>query len=342
MSKRKLSRQQKWRIEKIQQERAERAGRRAAKAEASLLESEQLGPEEQALVIAHFGTQLEVEALSGEFIGQVLRCHVRANVPALVTGDKVVWCSAGNSMGVIVALIERQNLLSRPDKYNNLKPVAANIDVIIITIAPEPEPMAILIDRYLVAAESSQIQAIILLNKVDLMTAENQQKIESLLSVYPQIGYEVIEASSRTEADLNKLQSFLADKTCVFVGQSGVGKSSLVNALLPDADLVVNILSEANQKGQHTTTTARLFHFPDGGQLIDSPGIREFGLWHIDKQSLLEGFREFQPFLGRCKYRDCQHQQEPGCALRQALADGDISEQRMQSYWRIEAELGQW
>lgn len=338
MSKRKLSRQQKWRIEKVQQERAQRAQKRADRAEANLTAGAQLGPEEEALVIAHFGTQVEVEALAGERRGKTLRCHVRANIPALVTGDKVVWRSAGE-MGVIVALLERQNLLSRPDKYNNLKPVAANIDVIIITIAPEPTPFANLIDRYLVAAESCGIDAVILLNKMDLIDADNQAYLDDLLAIYPSLGYQILKTSSRTAEDLVDLQAYLADKTSAFVGQSGVGKSSLVNALLPGTDLAVGALSEANNKGQHTTTTAKLFHFPGGGQLIDSPGIREFGLWHIDNQALLEGFREFRPVLGFCRFRDCQHQQEPGCALLQALEEGGISRQRMQSYLRIKAEL---
>lgn len=338
MSKRKLSRQQQWRIEKIQQERTQRAQKRADKAESNLLGDNQLGPEEEALVIAHFGTQVEIEALAGEFKGQTVRCHVRANIPALVTGDKVVWRSA-DKMGVIVALTERKNLLSRPDKYNNLKPVAANIDVIIITIAPEPTPFANLIDRYLVAAESCGIDAVILLNKMDLINVENQAYLDDLLAIYPSLGYQVLKTSSQTPDDLRDLQAFLADKTSAFVGQSGVGKSSLVNALLPGTDLAVGELSQANNKGQHTTTTAKLFHFPGGGQLIDSPGIREFGLWHIDNQTLLQGFREFQPVLGFCRFRDCQHQKEPGCALLEALDKGEISQQRMQSYLRIKAEL---
>ena len=126
----------------------------------------------------------------------------------------------------------------------------------------------------------------------------------------------------------------------MFVGQSGVGKSSLIRSALGDQSIKVGPLSETTRKGTHTTTTARLFHLPKGGKLVDSPGIREFGLWHIDEHELLEGFIEFRPFLGLCKFRDCQHKQEPGCAILEAHEKGDISDGRMQSYERIKATLG--
>jgi ribosome biogenesis GTPase len=121
----------------------------------------------------------------------------------------------------------------------------------------------------------------------------------------------------------------------VFVGQSGVGKSSLINVLLPGVDLKVGELSEQTRKGKHTTTTARLFHFPKGGDLIDSPGIREFALWHLEPERLLDGFVEFRPYLGHCRFRDCKHEHEPGCAILEAIESGKISASRMESYQRI-------
>ncbi len=334
MSKRKLSRQQAWRIEKIQQERAERARRRDAAA-AQTLASGELGPEQHGLVTAHFGTQVEVEADNGKRV----RCHLRANLEGPVTGDEVIWCE-GEPTGVIVAQNERRSVLSRPDPYGKLKPVAANIDQIVVVIAPLPEPHANLIDRYLVAAETVNIEPVILLNKTDLL-ADNptlQRSIDQLLAIYPTLGYRILHTCSLA-GGLDELHSALRDHTSVFVGQSGVGKSSLVNALLPEADLRVGGLSENTSKGTHTTTTAQLFHLPSGGSLIDSPGIREFGLWHMSRQQVEQGFREFRPFLGHCKFRDCQHLQEPGCALMQALADGHISERRMDSYRHIVASL---
>ena len=334
MSKRKLSRQQAWRIEKIQQERANRAQRRDAVAQDALATGE-LGPEQHGLVTAHFGTQVEVEADSG----QRLRCHLRANLEGLVTGDEVVWCE-GEPTGVIVAQGERRSVLSRPDPYGKLKPIAANIDQIVVVIAPLPEPHANLIDRYLVAAETVNIEPVILLNKTDLLADDpaRQAQIDELLAIYPTLGYRILHTCSLA-GGLDELHAALRERTSVFVGQSGVGKSSLVNALLPAAELRVGGLSETTGKGTHTTTTAQLFHLPSGGSLIDSPGIREFGLWHMSREQVEQGFREFRPLLGTCKFRDCQHVHEPGCALLAALAEGVISERRMDSYRHIVASL---
>jgi len=334
MSKRKLSRQQAWRIEKIQEERAKRAARRDSEAEQALTGGE-LGPEREGLIVAHYGTQVAVESEPGTS----QRCHLRANLEGLVTGDRVVWCE-GDPVGVVVAQLDRDNVLSRPDPYGKLKPVAANIDQILLVIAPYPEPHANLIDRYLVAAEIVEIEPVILLNKTDLLADDPalQQQMDELLAIYPTLGYRVLYTSIK-DSGLEELHDALRERTSVFVGQSGVGKSSLVNVLLPDADLRVGALSESTQKGTHTTTTAQLFHLDGGGSLIDSPGIREFGLWHMTKEQVEQGFRELQPLLGTCKFRDCQHQQEPGCAVLGAVEAGDISARRMDSFRRIVASL---
>ena len=332
MSKRKLSRRQAWRVNKIQEERRERAAARDAISEQAL-ESGQLGAEQEGLVTAHFGTQVEVEAN-----GEVQRCHLRSNLEGLVTGDRVVWC-AGDPVGVVVAQIPRNSELLRPDPYGKLKPVAANIDQIIIVISPLPEPHANLIDRYLVAAEAVSIPPLILLNKTDLIDDSNREAIEDLLEPYPRLGYPVLHASCKTSDGLHALREALQQRISIFVGQSGVGKSSLVNALLPEVNARVGALSEQHGKGTHTTTTAQLFHLAAGGDLIDSPGIREFGLWHMDRQQVERGFKEFDPLLGQCKFRDCQHQHEPGCALLEALQDGRISERRLASYRHIVASL---
>ncbi len=334
MSKRKLSRQQAWRIEKIQGERAKRATRRDTDAQ-DALGSGELGPEQDGLVVAHYGTQVAVESEPGKS----QRCHLRANLEGLVTGDQVVWCE-GDPMGVVVAQRERHSVLSRPDPYGKLKPVAANIDQIMLVIAPRPEPHANLIDRYLVAAEVVGIEPVIVLNKMDLLAAEPalQAEIDELLAIYPTLGYRVIRTSIK-DSGLDELHSALFERTSVFVGQSGVGKSSLVNVLLPEADIRVGALSASTQKGTHTTTTALLLHLNCGGTLIDSPGIREFGLWHMSKEQVEQGFREFRPLLGTCKFRDCQHEREPGCAILAGAESGAISARRLDSYRRIVASL---
>jgi len=338
MAKRQLNRRQSWRIEKIQEERASRAARRESRA-VEELEGGDLGPEQTGLVIAHFGVQVEVEAQEGEHCGQVFRCHLRANLPALVTGDRVVWRPGNQGIGVIVAQLPRQSELCRPDSRGQLKPVAANVDLIVIVFAPLPEPHANLIDRYLIAAEHAGITPLLLLNKADLIDAQNEGALNALLGVYRKLGYPLMEVSAHGGAGMEALKDRLDGHVSVFVGQSGVGKSSLVNSLLPGIDTRVGALSEMTGKGTHTTTTARLFHFPGGGELIDSPGIREFGLGHVSRADVEAGFIEFQELLGHCRFRDCKHDREPGCALLKALEQGDIQQQRMNSYRHIISSL---
>jgi len=161
-----------------------------------------------------------------------------------------------------------------------------------------------------------------------------KRPLDTLLTVYEKIGYPIIRLSAKNPSSLQQLETFVSNKIVAFVGQSGVGKSSLVNALIPDANAAVGEVSESGL-GQHTTTSAQLFHFPHGGALIDSPGVREFGLWHIEADQLINGFIEFLPFIGLCKFRDCKHQKEPGCALKEALESKSIATSRFQSYFSI-------
>ncbi len=333
MKKKHLNRRQLWRIQKIQGDYAARAERKHDHSddEHHLYD---LGSEEKGLVISHFGQQLDIEALEGEKAGETFRCHQRSNLEPLVTGDHVIW-RRGEPTGIVIANLQRSSLLQRPNNFGELKPVAANIDRIVIVIAPEPQPHANLIDRYLVAAENSQITPLILLNKIDLIKGDKQIELEKLLSRYSGIGYATLKVSSKLGTGIDELKNYLEGLTSIFVGQSGVGKSALINALLPGVNTLEGSLSKASDKGKHTTTSARLFHFPGGGDLIDSPGIREFGMWHMSPEEVLNGFIEFQEFVGRCKFRDCQHNQEPGCALKTAVADGKILLQRMQSYQQI-------
>ncbi|MDM3871554.1 small ribosomal subunit biogenesis GTPase RsgA [Porticoccus sp. W117] len=340
---RKLTKNQQRRVQQNQQQRA----RRAQQDTTQLPDDSQLGPEQPGIIISRYGAQADVEPRGQH--GTLKRCFLRANIGSVVTGDEVVWRdSSGDDNGVIVATQPRQSALYRPDNRGALRPVAANIDRIFIVVAPEPEPFANLIDRYLVAAENQNIEAILLLNKCDLLSSNNGNAIEQLVEPYEKLGYPLLKLSAKTAAgddfEIEPLKQMLVGKTSVFVGQSGVGKSSLINALLPGVDTAVGELSEARAKGTHTTTTAKLFHLNlsndnHAGRLIDSPGIREFGLWHLEPQQVAEGFVELRPLLGHCQFRDCRHEQEPGCALLAAEQRGDISPQRLESYRRILGSL---
>ena len=328
MSKRRLSKQQLARISDNQQNelvvRKEDASGNASASQNNC----------NGRIISHFGQRVDVESLDPRHKGRVIRCHQRANLPRLVTGDLVVWEEEGANSGVVLAQGERRNLFGRPNASGVLKPVAANIDLVLVVFASSPPPHMSLIDRYLVAIENLNLQSILILNKSDLLQAGDHEDLDNMLSIYPKIGYPLYRVSAEDGSGLDQLEQSLAGKTTVLVGQSGVGKSSLINRLGLDAVAEVGPLSQAREKGMHTTTTSRLFHLKHF-DLIDSPGIREFGLGHIDQQQVFDGFIEFRPFSGHCKFRDCSHQTEPECAIRLALERGEISQERLDSYFRI-------
>lgn len=332
MSKRKLTRQQQFRIDKIQQERRDRAKKKHDKIEAKLA-SGQLGDAQEGLVIAHFGATIDVETDEKE----IVRCHVRSNLPALVTGDRVIWHSDEQGSGVISAIEDRRSMLTRPDYRGTLRPVAANIDRIVIVVAPSPRTPVNLIDRYLVATAHDDIHPVILLNKADLLDEAPDMSQE--LEEYRQLGYETLTASVKEDEGLAKIQALVRDGNSVFVGQSGVGKSSIIQTLLPKEDIRVGEISEATGKGKHTTTTAKLYHIPSGGQLIDSPGIREFGLWHTQPEDVNKGFPDVAKYATSCKFNDCSHTHEPGCQVKAALESGKLFQRRYNSFLSIRDSL---
>lgn len=317
----------------------------------------------EGVVVQHYGRQLEVQVRSlpdqmpekpetaeGEpeafwrpiVLNEIWRCHTRTNLDALVTGDKVTWQADPNTgLGIITALHPRESLLSRPDRYHKLKPVASNVNLIVIVFSPYPEVSAMLIDRYLVACETANIEPLLVLNKADLL--EQNSTALDVLKEYEALGYRTCITQANAEAGSPYHPQFLsqviADKTVAFVGQSGVGKSSLINTMIPEATQKTNIISENSALGQHTTTSTRLIQFGTQGALIDSPGIREFGLWHLTAQNITAGFPEFQPFYGLCQFRNCTHQHEKKCALRQASEDGQILKRRLESMNRLLNEL---
>lgn len=272
--------------------------------------------------------------------GRLFQCQQRKSVGQIVSGDIVEWQKENDETGVITAVDKRHTVLQRPDINGKLRVIAANIDQVFIVAAHSPELNTGLIDRYLVAAENSGIQPIIVLNKIDLPSPEQLQQLKQQLQLYQDIGYPVIYTSAKKEHGCDTLTELLKGKNNIFVGQSGVGKSSLINTLLDNANARTGEISDATGKGKHTTTTAYLYALKDeAGYIIDSPGIREFGLVQISAADVLYGFKEFRPFIGECKFRNCQHQNEPGCALIAAVQDGKISQQRWGSYQRIIASL---
>ncbi|MCK5387227.1 MAG: small ribosomal subunit biogenesis GTPase RsgA [Gammaproteobacteria bacterium] len=282
-------------------------------------------------VIAAFRSYTLVKDLNNK----LFKCQQRKSVGQVVCGDIVLWQHEDADTGVITAIEKRHSILQRPDINNNLRIIASNIDQVFIVVAHKPELNEGLIDRYLVAAENSHLKPVILLNKIDLFDEQEFLDLKQRLQLYQDIGYTVIYTSAKQEHGLDSLTELLKNNNNIFVGQSGVGKSSLINTILK-SDARIGEISEATGKGKHTTTTAYLYPLEEGeGHIIDSPGVREFGLIKLSEEDIVHGFTEFKPYIGYCKFRNCAHKNEPGCALLGALKDKKITEQRWKSCQRI-------
>jgi ribosome biogenesis GTPase len=284
---------------------------------------------ESGLVVAAYGRRYRVELADG----MEMDCVTRGKRTGVACGDHVHAVRTGAGTGVIEAIAPRRSLFYRSDARRQ-KLIAANVTQVVIVVAAEPAYSEDLVNRCLAATEHAGILALITLNKADLPSAAGAW---AALDLYRTLGYRVIVFSAKR--DLSPLGPYLDGHTSVLVGQSGMGKSTIINGLIPEASARVAEISTALGTGRHTTTHAELYHLDANTQIIDSPGLQEFGLSHLSLDDLAHAFVEFRPLLGACRFRDCVHVSEPGCAIAAACEAGRVSERRLESYRRLAGEL---
>lgn len=286
-------------------------------------------------VIAAHGRHYFVEADAVK-----LHCVTRGKKSDVAVGDIVNLKKTSLDQGVIESIAERKTLLYRSDQYKS-KLLAANVTQLFIVVATEPGFSDDLISRSLIAAEAAGVAVHIILNKTDV--AELMPKTRERLKPYAALGYPIHEVSARTqpESTCALLAPLLAGQSTILIGQSGMGKSSLINLLVPDADIATREISAALDTGKHTTTFTRLYRIGDDTAIIDSPGFQEFGLYHLSEGMLERAFREFSPFLGSCKFYNCRHLIEPSCAVLAAVESGQITPMRHALYAQLLHESAQ-
>jgi ribosome biogenesis GTPase len=272
--------------------------------------------------------------------GKMIQCVTRGKRTDVAVGDRIRYQLTSPNQGVIEEILPRSTLLYRSDQYKS-KLLAANVTQLFIVVATEPGFTEDLVSRALVAAESAGVKAHLILNKIDLTT--NLAVTRKRLELYASIGYPVHEVSATTnpETTLATLRPLLENQSTILIGQSGMGKSSLVNLLIPDAEIAVREISAALDTGKHTTTFTRLYSLDADSTIIDSPGFQEFGLYQLSEGMLERAFPEFAPQLGECRFYNCHHLIEPGCGILQALADGKIARSRHDLYRQLLHEASQ-
>ena len=316
-----LTRKQKWRIDKVQSEKIARAGKAASKVESQLEEDE---IEHSGRVITRYGQRQLVE----DEQGRVFQSVSRQNIGLSVAGDRVLFQKTKYDEAIVTAIYPRDSELKRQDRL-----IAANIDQLWLVVALEPHYEFELIDRYLIMAENSKLPIGIIVNKIELTSNESNTKKDFIH--YKSLGYDVHFVSVKNQTNLDTFKEKLVNKSHIFLGQSGVGKSSLINSLIPDLELRVSEISNKSKLGKHTTTNTTIYHIPSGGDLIDSPGVREFQLENLTELEIKSGFKEFKALSSECRFRDCRHINEPNCAVKDSLDQGKISNNRYQSYLNI-------
>lgn len=272
--------------------------------------------------------------------GKTLHCVTRGKKSDVAVGDCIHVSPTAKGQAVIESINERHSLLYRSDQYKS-KLLAANVDRLFIVIATEPGFSDDLVSRALVAAEAAGIDVHLILNKTDI--ADKLEKARTRAGFYASLGYLVHEVSAVSQPDktLETLMPVVENRTAVLIGQSGMGKSSLINLLVPDAGITTQEISTVLNSGKHTTTYTRLYRINDSTAVIDSPGFQEFGLYHLTEGMLERAFREFRPHLGHCRFYNCHHLTEPGCAILEAVETGHIAEMRHQLYRQLVHESEQ-
>lgn len=296
----------------------------------------------EGLVIAHLGKGIAVEIGSSSRATQhteseqIILCQTLRKLDTVVVGDRVLFSKTAPDQGRIEQLLPRRSILQRPSRGDKIRPVAANIDTIFVVFAVEPDCDFLLLDQYLAICENSNINAALVLNKIDLGCSNS---VEQELQNYHALGYQIHRVSAKQNIGLDSLRELLSGQTSLFAGQSGVGKSSLSNALLPDKTLKINSVSATTRHGRHTTTAATLYHLPFGGDLIDSPGVAIFGLAGLSEAQLAWGFREFHPYIGKCRFNDCRHLNDKDCAVREAVANANIQDSRYQRFLKLREKM---
>lgn len=287
------------------------------------------------VVVSH-GRSAIVETRTGER----LRCRLYGRRLSVICGDEVRYeDERGEGAEALITGVEpRRTELARLNMRGESERIAANLSQLVAVLAPLPAPDFTLCDRYLAAAEWAGLRAVIAANKSDL---PDMAALRPRLALYRGLGYDVVETSKREADGAAGLACLLAGHTSVLVGQSGVGKSSLINLLVPGVEAEVQAVSEATEQGRHTTTASTLYHLPDGGDLIDSPGVRDFAPPLPPAAGIASGFREIAAAATGCRFNDCAHLQEPACAVRAAVASGSIAAERLASYHQLLRLAGQ-
>ncbi len=285
--------------------------------------------QDMATVVAAHGRRGQIEASDGRRYPYV----VKGRNLRIVCGDRVRWeANAAGEGAVITAIAERNNQLSRaPSDARSPEILAANISLLAIVVAPQPEVDWLIVDRYLCAAEEMDCAAILIANKLDL----EHEKLLKKAGEYSAIGYSCLGISTQSGRGLDELTTSLVPHTTILVGQSGVGKSSIINSLVADADVAVGGLSQASAEGKHTTTASLMYELPGGGRLIDTPGVRDFIPALEDARAVAMGFREIRRASEKCRFHNCQHLREPNCAVKSNVKTGAILPHRYASYKRL-------